>query len=131
MTKAEKAKKAAYARARYRANPTRSAAQSRAWRKANPERSVELGRASKLRRHYDISLKQRDAMHSAQQGRCAICGNEIAQRGGATHVDHDHATGKVRALLCRTCNGGLGLFKDSEANLRPASDYLKFHTRPT
>jgi hypothetical protein len=62
-------------------------------------------------------------MRASQQNRCAICGREF----GRPQVDHDHVTGKVRALLCGQCNTGLGQFKESEATLRSAIDYLRRH----
>lgn len=40
-------------------------------------------------------------------------------------MDHDHATGIVRALLCHPCNIGLGGFKDNPAHLRLATTYLE------
>ena len=61
-------------------------------------------------------------MLAAQQGVCAIC--RVAP---AKHVDHDHATGAVRALLCFNCNGGLGQFKDDPAVMLAAAEYLRFH----
>jgi hypothetical protein len=54
---------------------------------------------------------------------CAIC-----HSAPAAHVDHDHATGKVRALLCFNCNGGLGQFKDNPEALHAAAYYVAFHT---
>jgi hypothetical protein len=40
-------------------------------------------------------------------------------------VDHCHRTGKIRGLLCNSCNQGLGLFKDDEKIMKQAADYLK------
>ena len=62
-------------------------------------------------------------MLEEQAGLCAIC-----KTAPAVHVDHDHATGAVRALLCFNCNGGLGQFKDSPEALHAAAYYVAFHT---
>lgn len=59
-------------------------------------------------------------MLAAQGGGCAIC---VVK--DATHVDHDHVTGKVRALLCATCNTGLGMFSDNPDILSNAAGYLR------
>jgi hypothetical protein len=61
-------------------------------------------------------------MLTAQGGLCAIC-----QLHPAVHVDHDHDTGAVRALLCFTCNGGLGHFKDDPNLLHVAAFYVEHH----
>ena len=55
---------------------------------------------------------------------CAICG-ETEQ----LHVDHDHETGRIRNVLCRRCNLGLGNFRESPELLARAIEYLKTHTR--
>jgi hypothetical protein len=75
-----------------------------------------------LKRRYGLTAADADAMMEAQGGLCAIC--EVAP---AVHVDHDHVTGAVRALLCFNCNGGLGQFKDDPDVLRAAADYVEFH----
>ena len=76
-----------------------------------------------LRRRYGITAEEADALLEAQGGLCAIC--KVAP---AAHVDHDHATGAVRALLCFNCNGGLGQFKDNPEALHAAAYYVQFHT---
>ena len=61
-------------------------------------------------------------MLEAQGGVCAIC-----RTGTRRHVDHDHATGAVRALLCFNCNGGLGQFRDDPCLLHAAALYVEHH----
>jgi len=70
-----------------------------------------------------MTAAEADYLLAQQNGLCAICNTAPAK-----HVDHDHATGKVRALLCFNCNGGLGQFKDDPAVLRAAADYVRFHS---
>jgi len=59
---------------------------------------------------------------------CEICGNppKAKTRLG---IDHDHGTGKLRGMLCRTCNLGLGAFKDNEILLHKAFFYLMKHKK--
>lgn len=76
-----------------------------------------------LKRRYGITAADADAMLEAQGGVCAIC-----RSAPAVHVDHDHVTGAVRALLCFNCNGGLGQFKDDPEVLHAAAYYVQFHT---
>jgi hypothetical protein len=75
-----------------------------------------------LRRRYGITAEDADAMLVDQDGVCAIC-----RSAPAVHVDHDHATGQVRALLCFNCNGGLGQFKDNPMALHAAAYYVQLH----
>jgi hypothetical protein len=42
-------------------------------------------------------------------------------------VDHDHNTGKIRALLCDRCNRGIGYFNEDPALIRESADYLEWH----
>jgi len=70
-------------------------------------------------------------MLKAQNRKCAICGrDETATHNGRVKqlsVDHDHVTGRVRALLCGGCNAGLGAFRSDPAALAAAIAYLKRH----
>ena len=60
-------------------------------------------------------------MQLEQDNRCAICG---AMPKKPLFVDHCHVTGKVRGLLCVSCNTALGLLKDSITALEQAIKYL-------
>lgn len=69
-----------------------------------------------------------------QCGECGICGVRLLDIGdyatgrnrpeNACCVDHDHETGKVRGLLCMSCNLLIGYAKDSPARLDAAKKYL-------
>jgi hypothetical protein len=63
-------------------------------------------------------------MLKAQGGQCAIC-REPPNPKISLHVDHDHRTGRVRGLLCFTCNNGLGQLQDSPVLLRKAAAYVE------
>lgn len=78
-----------------------------------------------MRRHYGLTVEQREAMFKAQDGKCACCGRPESDFKRVLHVDHDHVTGKVRALLCTRCNPGLGYFQDSIELLEKGIEYLK------
>jgi hypothetical protein len=85
--------------------------------------AVGGSRTYHLKRRYGITADDADVMLVAQGGLCAIC-----KAAPAAHVDHDHETGAVRALLCFNCNGGLGQFKDNPHFLHAAAYYVAFHT---
>lgn len=63
------------------------------------------------------------AMFEAQGGVCAVC-KEPCRSGRALAVDHDHASGRVRGLLCAGCNGALGLLLDDPRRAEAAVAYL-------
>lgn len=74
---------------------------------------------------YNISPEGLQQLVDEQRGRCAIC-----RRKQKLHVDHDHKTGKVRGLLCRSCNVGLGQFSDDPKRLEAAIKYLRRLRKP-
>lgn len=85
-----------------------------------------------LKRYYGMTGEEYGQKLADQKGLCAICGNpETAMLNGVPkvmHVDHDHATGAIRDLLCGMCNGMLGLAKDNPQVLIAAAEYLQRHS---
>lgn len=86
-------------------------------------------RAGQLDRRYSsiygLTLEEYGSLFVAQAGACAICKrHEDLPGAGLLVVDHDHATGKVRGLLCSKCNAAIGLLGDSVRNLASAILYL-------
>lgn len=82
-------------------------------------------------RTYGITKTEVDAMRVEQKNRCALCGSfgflmRVHHRQRLV-IDHCHATGKVRKLLCHNCNRALGLFKDDVEVLRKAASYIEEH----
>ena len=96
--------------------------------KAAARKRLESPRAISLRlmKSYGISLTEWKIIRYNQCGKCAICSavlDEMPSR--KTHVDHNHATGEVRGILCNKCNAGLGYFSDNVEGLRNAIKYLE------
>lgn len=91
----------------------------RAWRDANPAAESAASR----RRRYGITADAFDTLLRAQGGVCRLC-----RREGPNCVDHDHDNGRVRGILCSTCNAGLGHFRDDPRLMRAAARYLSSNT---
>lgn len=105
---------------------------NRARRLKLPDELPEASRKSWLWSQYKLTLADYEAMLASQNGVCAICSRPPrGQRDKYLHVDHDHATGRVRALLCGPCNTGIGQFQDNPALLAAAIDYLRTHQGAT
>lgn len=88
----------------------------------------QLRRDGWYRREYGITAKEYDIYLTAQNGACAIC-KTLYVSGKKLAVDHDHATGVVRGVLCTACNVGLGSFKDDPLRLEAAAIYLRKHKK--
>lgn len=80
---------------------------------------------------FGLSADDYAALARAQDDKCAICGAECSQDGRRLAVDHDHETGAVRGLLCRSCNFGLGWFKDNPRLLERAIAYIEAFANAT
>ena len=84
-------------------------------------------------RLYGLTIAEYDALLASQRGVCAICGKPETKKYGRTGgsyrlaVDHDHETGRVRALLCHACNVAIGSFNHDAELLALAIRYLLEH----
>jgi hypothetical protein len=78
-----------------------------------------------LRRTYNITLEEYQALAEAQGGGCAICHEPSRKIHTKLSVDHDHATGKIRGLLCHACNQSIGMMLDDPALLREKANYIE------
>lgn len=79
--------------------------------------------ARKIKSCYGLTVDQYTKLTDKYKV-CQICGEEFSDKV-TPHIDHNHATGKVRSLLCRKCNLLLGYAKDSTQILKSAIKYLK------
>ena len=73
---------------------------------------------------YGLTQEAYDALFLKQGGLCMVCRDPLRDAGRGTHIDHDHVTRRVRGILCRECNLGLGHFRDSHERLSAAAAYL-------
>lgn len=111
----------------YEANKRLVIERTREWRLKNPKNRTRQMRSAK----YGLTQADVDRMTAEQGGVCAICGMLPDGKGAMSilHVDHDHETGQVRAMLCPKCNKGLGSFRDNPALLQKAAWYLLRHKK--
>lgn len=126
-----------YNRAWAKKNPEKNRAKGARFRKANPVGYRKLATRTYLRSKYGLSENDYALLFAQQLGRCAICATELVNgldpfrpvKGHAPNevarVDHCHETGRIRGLLCFSCNVGLGKFRDNETLLLKAARYLR------
>ena len=127
-------------------NPDKRRAYHRKWSLANKDLVLEYGRRSyrrmspekkaakaakqypaHIRRRYGLTVEELATIREKQDDRCALCRREgkITTRRNKLFVDHNHATGRVRGLLCLSCNQALGVLGDSVERLDRVVRYLR------
>ena len=124
---ANKEKYDARNKAHYQANREKTLARQKEYVKnRDPAERTAYMRQYRLMSSYGISVADFKAMEALQNGLCYICGQEEIRHASLV-VDHDHATGKVRKLLCTPCNTSLGFANDDPVRLRAMADYVEAH----
>lgn len=100
-------------------------AQSREYKKNNLKRSRASERKGHMLARFGMTIEEYDLLFESQNKVCAICGvNRTTKRVKNLPVDHDHANGNNRGILCPNCNLGLGLFDDNIEVMGLAIQYL-------
>jgi hypothetical protein len=95
---------------------------------ANVETISKNLRQGHLKRKYGVTQEWYDEQLKLQNNGCKICGAEDPGKPFKFfHVDHDHKTGRLRGLLCRSCNTGIGLFKEDVKLIEKAIEYVNKH----
>ena len=77
---------------------------------------------SKVRKYFNITEEYYLQMYKQQNGKCPIC--DVMLDRHSSDVDHCHSFNRVRGLLCRRCNLGIGLFEENKEWLKKASEYI-------
>jgi len=102
------------------------------WRDKNPEKlAIKQAKNAEYERNHPaeafnrrlkythgIDKKEWDSMYSSQNGCCAICERHSSELSRVLQVDHNHATGEIRGLLCTKCNTRLAAVEDEKFSKR-------------
>lgn len=108
-------------------------AYQREWQARNPR----TRQAASFKRRYGLEPEQYEEMFFKQGGVCLICKKPETALNQHTHdprllsVDHCHGTGKIRGLLCKRCNTGIGAFEEDPELLKAAIRYIRKHKTPS
>ena len=114
-----KVKQAVY----YRKNRKEIIDRTTAYQKNHPDQSRMFWQRHQGHR-YGVSKMEYDVLFKCGAGQCWICHCEPDPKRRLA-IDHNHTTGVVRGLLCRTCNFGIGSLKDNAALCESAASYLR------
>jgi hypothetical protein len=118
----------------YATEACKNRANSRRWYERNRDLDLarrkaaydpERAREKNLLRNYALTAREYASMMESQDAKCACCGEKAVLL-----IDHDHGTGRVRSLLCGSCNLTIGHAKEDVGRLRAAIRYLKKHQIP-
>lgn len=103
------------------------------WAADGRKRAGQYRNTQEVCRRLHTTPEQYYKMMQEQDNKCAICKCEETRKSRtsgkicALAIDHNHETGKIRALLCHSCNTGIGKFKENKELLKAAIEYLGLH----
>jgi len=77
-----------------------------------------------LKRICGITLDEKKKMIIDQKYKCKSCGYNLkVLKDKDIHADHCHKTGKIRGILCKSCNISLGLLEENPERIKNLSEY--------
>jgi hypothetical protein len=123
MNKEQEYKKAYYLKNKVKINANRKE-QQREYYLKNKNNIDKQKREYRFKKLYNLTVDQYNSMLSQQDYSCGICKKHESEFKYKLRVDHCHTTGKVRELLCNSCNVLLGHSKENINNLNNAIGYL-------
>ena len=134
-----------YKAAYYQQNKQKALAYAVEYRQRNKDKikkdrkeNHEKHKGYSLKRSYGITLEEYKNRLKDQDYCCASCGISTKEleadvkitRHRQLVVDHCHTTGKVRGLLCNSCNTSLGLLKENLVALVGLTRYVETICQP-
>jgi hypothetical protein len=117
----------------YNINREAILAKDKRWHETNPEEARRINKNSKLKSTFGIDSEQYNSMLKLQSNVCAICKEPekvLDYRSKllkALAVDHSRKTGKIRGLLCGSCNRAIGYLRDDPQLCRATALYLEIN----
>ena len=111
-----------YQREWHRRNKDRYKEVRRQWYEANKDKVNTDSKARYTAKQFGLTVEEYDTIR-ASTSNCECCLTQLSLR--ERRLDHCHTTGKIRGILCNSCNTGIGMFKDSTELLKSAIDYLE------
>ena len=109
----------------YQKNKDQVKARSAKYRTEHKEATLARERRHNLLRDFNLTVEGYNELFQKQGGRCAVCGKHQSDFKIALAVDHCHTTGKIRGLLCSSCNRAIGLLGDDLYGVTLAMEYLQ------
>lgn len=109
----------------YHKNKEECQARNRAYLEAHPGKVEQYVKthAPKFMTAHRLTITEYEHLLEEQGGGCKLCGFHPEHK--RLCVDHDHVTGRIRGLLCHSCNVALGLLRDNVETLQRAIEYLR------
>src|SRR5690349_17201310 len=123
MTPNERARK--QMKVAYERDPEKFRERARQWRAAHPGYYADRDASRRLVRRYGITLEQKQQMMEQQGNVCLLCERPFPSVRKAC-VDHCHTTGRIRGILCISCNHSIGNLGDSYETLTRVLAYLAY-----